>query len=262
MADPTLPAPLARLAADYWDTVLELDPMLATAVGDRRFDALLPDPTPEGRGAGRERLTSLEARLADLPLDAAWDAEARITCATLAESLHADIATIDSGLAAWNVDPVDGLPTSLLNLPDYQLVETPADGTAMVVRWRAIAEYLDRSTGTLRRGLAGGLVASAPTVERTIDMVATLLAEPDEDWPLLAPIAAVTASAAADAVAGGKPRTAAWTTADHERFAAGLRDAVANDIRPAFARLHAALTDEILPAARSADRPGMGHVPG
>ena len=36
------PAALDRLAADAWDTYLELDPLFATTLGDRRFDALVP----------------------------------------------------------------------------------------------------------------------------------------------------------------------------------------------------------------------------
>src|SRR4029453_5182326 len=44
-----------RLLERYWDGLLELEPLLGTAIGDERFDDRLPDPGPEGRGA-RERL--------------------------------------------------------------------------------------------------------------------------------------------------------------------------------------------------------------
>jgi uncharacterized protein (DUF885 family) len=52
------------------------------------------------------------------------------------------------------------------------------------------------------------------------------------------------------------------TTAERERFAADLRAAIANGIRPAFARLHELLVTEIRPAARPPERPGLCHVPG
>ena len=81
-------------------------------------------------------------------------------------------------------------------------------------------------------------------------ILADLLARPDDDWPLVAPLAGL---ARGD---GG-----AWSTADRERFVADVRAVVADDIRPAFARLHETLATEIRPAARPADRPGLCHLP-
>ena len=109
--------------------------------------------------------------------------------------------------------------------------------------------YTDGYVATLRRSLADGLVACAAPVDSVIDILAGLLASPDDAWPLLAPLAG----------AGADEGT---TTAERERFAAGLRAAVADGIRPAFARLHDALASEIRPAARPPERPGLCHIPG
>ncbi len=177
------------------------------------------------------------------------DAEARITRDALRESASADVAELDAGLLAWNVDPLDGVPTDFLNVPDYQRLETPEDGRNMVARWRAMAGYTDAHLASLRRSLADGRVACRAPAERTADILADALGTPTEDWTLLAPLAGL----------GALP---GWSTAERERFAAALRVAVETEVRPAFARLHDALVTEILPAARPAERPGMCHVDG
>jgi uncharacterized protein (DUF885 family) len=247
-ADPGEPEALARLAAEYWDTFLETHPLFATAVGDARFDDRLSDPTPEGTAAARARFAALRDRAAALDpgLLAGEDA---VTLSALRETIDSDIAELDTGILEWNVDPLDGVPAELLQVPDYQRLETPADGRSMVARWREMAVFADRHLATLRRSLADGRVACRAPGDRTVAILEELLDGPADDWPLLAPLAEL------DGLSG-------WTTAERERFATDLRAAVDDGIRPAFERLHDALVTEILPASRSQEHPGMCHVDG
>jgi uncharacterized protein (DUF885 family) len=92
-------------------------------------------------------------------------------------------------------------------------------------------------------------VACQVPADRVLASLTELLGTGTGDWPLLAPIAAAA-------------KLDGWTTADRERFASDLRTVVDEEIRPAFARFHASLVTEILPAARPAEKPGMCHVPG
>ncbi len=239
---------LGTLAGAYWETFLETNPLFATSLGDARFDDRLPDRSPAGIAAARTRYAGLLADV-DVLDRSAFGTEDRVTRDALREAVAADLADLDAGLAEWNVDPLEGVPVNLLNVPDYQRLETPDDGGHMVARWRGMAVYTDDHLASLRRSLADGRVACRAPAERTTAILAEILGTPTEEWPLLAPLAGV------DALPG-------WTTADRERFAAGLRDAVDLEIRPAFARLHDALVAEILPASRPADRPGMCHVDG
>ena len=53
-----------KLAADFWEDILQLEPMIGTMVGDERFDDKLSDPGPEGRARSEEvhrRALSLSA---------------------------------------------------------------------------------------------------------------------------------------------------------------------------------------------------------
>ncbi len=241
-------AAIDGLAADYWASFLEAEPLFATSIGDRRFDDRLPDPSPSGTEARHRTLTRQARRLDALPADG-LDERHRMTRLALREVLASDLATLDTGLGDWNVDPVEGVPAGLLLVPDYQRLETPGDGRRMVARWRAMAELTDAHIANLRRSRSAGRVACRAPVERAVAGLAGLLALPDEAWPLLAPLATL-------------DRAAGWSTADRERFADALRAAVRDDVRPAFFRLHAALGGEILPLARAPDRPGMAEVPG
>ena len=247
-ADAGAPASLARLAAEYWDTFLETHPLFATAVGDARFDDRLSDPTPEGIAAARARFAALGDRAAALDPDRLAGEDA-VTLSALRETIASDIAELDTGILEWNVDPLDGVPAELLQVPDYQRLETPADGRNMVARWRAMAVYADRHLATLRRSLADGRVACRAPGDRTVAILEELLDGPVADWPFLAPLAEL------DGLTG-------WTTAERERFATDLRAAVDDGIRPALERLHDALVTEILPASRSQEHPGMCHVEG
>jgi uncharacterized protein (DUF885 family) len=247
VTSPSDPGALDRLAADAWDTLLELNPLFATSLGDKRFDALLAPVAPAALAAGRARLSALLDRLDGL--GDPGPGEASITASELRETLRNELSGIDGGLWRWTVDPLEGIPTGYLDVPSYQRLETPADGAAMVARWHAMAAATDDHVANLRSSLAGGLVACAAPVESNVDIVAGVLALPDEEWPLLEPLATV----------DGRE---AWTTADRERFASALRGVVAEAIRPAIARLHDALASEILPNARPADRPGIGNLPG
>jgi uncharacterized protein (DUF885 family) len=241
-------AALDALAAEYWDAFLETNPLAATVLGDTRFDALLPDPTPEGAAAARGRFAAILGRVTALGPSIA-DPGDRITLSALRESAGSDVAGLETGLSDWNVDPMEGVPAELLLVPDYQRLETPADGQEMVARWRAMAGYTDRHTETLRRSLADGRVASRAPVARVVAILERLLEDRDDAWPLLAPLA--------------EPGSqSGWSTPERERFATELRGAVAEEIRPAFGRLHEALVMEIMPAARPDERPGMCHVPG
>jgi uncharacterized protein (DUF885 family) len=250
--DPTIqpdaPAALDALAADYWTVTLERDPTFATAIGDSRFDDRLADPSRDGTTASAARLSGLEARAEGIEPHQ-LDAARRVTLLALRQSIQANVAQVGANLGDWNVDHIDGLPGNLLQIPDYQRLETPDDGRRMVERWRAMPGYVDASLARLRGGLREGHVACRAPVSRTIDILDSVLAEPDDRWPLVRP-------------AGRAAELAGWSDADRRRLASDLVAAVQDGIRPAFQRYRSMLANEILPAARTDDEPGIGHVPG
>ncbi len=225
-------AALDQLAADYWDAWLARHPTYATAIGDRRFDDRLEDASPEGDAAWRGKLEDFGEQLS------ACDPGDGITHAALLEALARDHAFLDADLGSFNVDPMDGPQTHLLNSPEYQPARTDAEAAALLARWRAMPAFLDQASDNLRRGAAEGRVGVAPLVEKVVQQVDELLARQDREWPLAMP---------ADA----------WPAMRDE-----LLLVIGFQIRPAFERYRAVLLEEIAPLARPGERPGIMHVPG
>jgi uncharacterized protein (DUF885 family) len=244
-------ARLAELADAYWEASLAYEPTLATAIGDRRFDDRVADPTPEAAAAQRQRLARLLADVDAVGPVEALPLEGRLTWSTLRERLRADIGELASGLRDWNVDSLEGVPAGLLLIPDFQRVDTPEAAGTLLTRWRALAGLVRAHTATLRASLAEGRMAARPTVDRNIALLDGLLAEPVDRWPLVqTPLAAARAAGLS------------FSAAELRRFETALAAVTQDEIRPAFVGLRALLADEIRPAARPGTAPGMSHVPG
>jgi uncharacterized protein (DUF885 family) len=237
---------VAELAEEYWQQFLGDEPIFATAIGERRHDDRLPARSPEALADRRRRLANLLERVEAIAESALSDPD-RVTRAELIGVIERDDAGLAHDLDAWTVDPLEGPPVQALNLEALQPVRTPAEGEALVARWRAIAPWLDEHVANLRRGLADGRVAVRTPIAKAIDVLDTALATPAEDSPLLAP---------------ARVAHEDWPAGTVESLRSGLGGAVDDDIRPAFARLRTFLAEEVLPRARSDDEPGVGHLAG
>src|SRR5205809_7965536 len=83
------------LVDDYWDGLIEADPLLGTLVGDERFDDRLPDPGEAGRSKrealhrwGLSVLEALDRDVADVGVRWSLDMLEAIALRHLAEIEH------------------------------------------------------------------------------------------------------------------------------------------------------------------------------
>lgn len=237
---------VADLADRFWQEHLVADPVTATIHGDRRYDDRLDDPTPEGRAA---RLASLRATRRDVEaLDArALDAETRITRDALLTELDGEAAAIEADLGAWTLDPLDGPQITAIILESLQPLGTAADMAAMVARWRALGPWFEVHAANLRRAVGEGRIAVETPARKVLDQLDRLLAQPLDEWPLLAPLRR-------DDVIG---TPGAWAA-----FGGDLRSAVRDVVVPAIAAYAATVRDVVVPVARPDDQPGLAFVPG
>jgi uncharacterized protein (DUF885 family) len=237
---------LAQLADAFWEDVVADNPTFATILGDRRYDDRLDDPRPEALAAlvARRRETAAAAAAID---PAALSPRERVTRQMLIDEAEGHAASVASGLTEWTVDPMEGPQTHFLNLVDYQPVATPADGSRLVDRWRAMGPYLDLVIENLRRSVAAGRVAVRNPVAKTIDILERLEATPVADWKLAEP---------------GTVAHDDWSASDLAAFREALFDAVSEVAAPAFQRYRQVLSAEILPAARPPERAGLVTLPG
>ena len=237
---------LAELAEAYWDAYLQADPVQGTAIGDGRYNDRLPDLSPDGRHFLARRFEGLRERVAAVHPDPA-DREAPLTRAALLAAIDSQLATLAADAPSHTVDAMTGPLANFMNIPSFQPLRQPTDGVAMLARWRAMGPWLDDLGEALRRGLADGQSPVAGSVRSVLDEMDELLALPTTSWPLLAPL---------------ERQPAGWPDAEWRSFATDLQRAVEGEVRPAFARYRAFLSDEVLALSRDEEHVGICHLPG
>ncbi|HEY0713105.1 MAG TPA: DUF885 domain-containing protein, partial [Polyangia bacterium] len=237
---------LSELAALYWERRLQADPIEATLLGDHRFDDRLPDPSPAANQAVIDALGALASEVRHID-EAALAARDRVTRAALLGEIENDIAARRSAIADWAIDPRDGPHVTFQNLAQLTTIGRPEEGDAMVARWQKMAAYLDGRIANLRRSAAEGRIATQGSIRRVLAQLDEMLAAPDDTGVLLAPARAPHAD---------------WDRARLQRFRADLTAAVAEGVRPAFARYRQVIAEEILPHARDDAHGGVDQIPG
>ncbi|HLX33671.1 MAG TPA: DUF885 domain-containing protein [Candidatus Limnocylindrales bacterium] len=237
---------LRRAADAYWDDLLRDSPVLATILGDRRFDDRLDDRSPEGVARSEAMLRGHldAARAID---EAGLSTADRVTRQTLVDVIEGQLAALGTRIYEWNVDPMNGPQTTFLDLPDFQTVTTPEEGRDLVARWRAMGRYFDQAIADLRESMAEGRVAVREPVVRTIDELHGLATLAPADWKLAAP---------------ARLPLDDWSARDRDAFRSAVLGAVTEVAIPAFWRYRDALEGHVMPAARSNDQPGLCHIPG
>lgn len=238
--DPTLRALVER----YWTGLLEGDPENATRLSIHRFDDRWRDYRKEAFAARSARAAALLAELEALQAGAALDPGDRMTAAVLRFDLAPEAAQV-CRFEEWNVSAMSNPFLEWSNVPDLHLLSDPADAANLMARYRQIAPTIDAQIGNLRRGKEAGRISSQGSVSRAITVMKAGLAEPLERWALLRPLAATIPGLSAEAQA---------------QFRQELKEIVEQEARPAFLRFVALLEQEILPAARSEDAPGLASL--
>jgi uncharacterized protein (DUF885 family) len=159
-------AEVAALAVGYWDDVLRLNPLLATQVGDDRFDDRLPeigcaareDALPasasalrQARSIDRNGLSMVERTTLDV-----IEAHARAEFERL--SLGHDLLEA--------VDHLYGPGTLLDRILEVQPLQTSGQVRRFRLRLAALPAYLDGATELMREGIARGDRASVHRTRR------------------------------------------------------------------------------------------------
>jgi uncharacterized protein (DUF885 family) len=227
------------LAARYWDKYLALQPLVATTIGDDRFDDRFDDPSPAGRGAFRDLHATTLAELDALVRSGAGPdslSEAAVTADALRFMCETNIELEDSGWPLLeSIDQQDGPQVALPFLAQAQRTDSPERLDRFLARLAAYPRYVDAHIQRIADARAQGVLPVGRVVERVAEQLERILAEPAEQSPIVT-------------------RTTT-NPEDAQRVAAAL-DGFA---RPANARLLAAIR-EVLPASRP--EPGFANVPG
>jgi uncharacterized protein (DUF885 family) len=219
-----------RLAERFWEGYLELEPTVATAIGDERYDDRLPDPSEAGRSAKQVFYRGAMAELGRIER-AGLDAELRIALDTIEAASGRELDALRLRLDRLSAaSHVFGAGTLLADLGSIQRADTPERTERYLRRLEASAGYLDALREVCGEGARGGVTQPRLVVDRLIAQIGRQLDAPVED------------SAALAVVQGGSPET-------KERTADVLR----RHVWPAYGRLL-----ETLRSYREAARDSLG----
>jgi len=176
------------LVDDYWEGLIEADPLLGTLVGDERFDDRLPDPSEAGRSKReamhRRALGQLEALDRDVP-----DVGVRTSLDMLEAIALRDLAEIDHRLDRLRMVSHLWGPGQLFGeLGSLQRADTPERLYRYLARLDAAPDFFAAVNDVVREGVRAGVTAPRVVVERSVAQVERLMATPPETSPAVMPV--------------------------------------------------------------------------
>ena len=247
-ADPaTVAAELNTLLADWHEAQLKANPIMATALGDLRYNDQLPDFfSASFREQSEARERDFLDRIQRLDRDALAGQD----------RLSYDVFISDRTLSLeGNRFPGWMLPVNQMSnygsffaqlgsgksLQPFSEVKHYDDFLARIAAFPAINRSAMANT---REGMSAGVVQPRPVVEKSIPQFAAHVVERAEDSVFWGPISAMPESFPAE---------------ERERLTAAYRAAIMDTVVPEYAAMHDFLRDQYLPAAR--EGVGMMHLP-
>lgn len=177
-----------RLIERYWDDLLELEPLIGTAIGDERYDDRLPDPGPDGR-AERERLHRGALDEAAALNGSALDDDTRITLDILDAIARRELAGLEHRTDRLSAVSHLWGPAGLIGeLASLQRADTPERIERYAARLAATPAYYEAVLEIMREGIGDGVTAPRIVVERTLAQTDRLIEAGAQDSPTLAPV--------------------------------------------------------------------------
>ena len=224
---------LARLFDEAWQDRLQRDPLLATSVGEHRYDDRLPAVDPASLREAAEAAEGFLARLDEMDANV-WSREDRINVAILRRQLEDQIAGFRFGAFQIPFFSDEGFHTELLRLPAVMPLRTADDYARYIARLGGFPDYVDQHIDNMRDGAERGFTMPRVVLEGLMPTIDALVVAPDASV-LAKPFAEFPESIPPDR--------------REELLRQGLA-AVEQGALPAFAAFRDFLRDEYLPAAR------------
>ena len=224
------PTDVDRIAEEWVDTLVELDPTVGTYIGRTEADSKLGDYSP----AGLERTAEAMRRtVAQLDAAAVVDDVDRVTADDLRSELALALEANEAGLPLRDLNVIASPAQEIREIFDLMATADADDWSTISARLAAVPGAIDGYIETLRLGISRGNVPARRQV-REVAAQAHKIERGDGFF--------------AEFVQGAPSETPAALRTD---LAGGAADAGA-----AYARLAAFLEQELLPAAGDVDAVG------
>jgi uncharacterized protein (DUF885 family) len=155
LAAVTSAAAFHALVDEEWEARLREEPLLATSVGDHRYDDRLPSVAPAELERGVERRRATRQRLQAIDR-AGLDVADRISYDMLARELKDDVADHEFGSWQLPINADSGFHTGFAELPRYTTFASARDYRNYIARLRAFPAYVAQQIANMREGLRTG----------------------------------------------------------------------------------------------------------
>lgn len=239
---------LAALADRYIDGVFELNPVLATWLGESRYAGKFVDNlTPEFRLRERRLQEGTLAALNKIDVRQLTHADA-LTHQVLAyrASMRLEELQYDFHLTPFN--QFYSVPLTLVQFASTagaQPFRTVADYEAFLQRLAGFPGWVDSAIANMREGMTRQVVQPKVLMNRVLTQLKTQIVADPELSGFYVPV---------------KKFPATFAEADRTRLAVAYRNIITQKITPAFTRLHTFIEKEYLPRCR--DTAGLSATPG
>jgi uncharacterized protein (DUF885 family) len=241
-------AALDRLADDYFEEALRLNPVLATSIGDDRFnDQYVASFSDERRTASLALARKYSDALRRIDRNA-LDASHQVSYSILV----GDIAnTIEGDRHPSHLIPIDqfrnftGGFAQLGSGTGLHPFKTVKDYDDFLSRTAGFAKAVDNAIANMRRGVEQGIVAPRALMEKVLPQLEAHVVTDPKASIFYGPVNRFPESVSAT---------------DRARLTSAYETAIRDRLVPAYRRLHEFVRDEYLPRTRTTS--GLSALPG
>jgi uncharacterized protein (DUF885 family) len=232
---------------EYFERQLQLNPILATSIGDPRYNdrfvvSIAPEVIAQARQLERDYLGRINA------IDRGkLSAQEQVSYDIFKSSREREIDGFRFPGELIPMNQFYSVPNSFVQLGSgngMQPFKTVQDYDNFLKRIDGFVQWTDQAIVNMREGIRRGYTLPRILAERTLPQLQAQVVPRAEDSLYWGPIT-------------GMP--AGFPAADRERLTAAYRAAIESKIVPAYRKLHDFMRDEYVPKARASD--GMEGLP-
>ena len=232
-------AALNKLFEDYFERSLQLNPLLATFIGDHRYDDKLannigPREIAAGKAFDREFLAAA-LKFDSQPLSP----QDRLSLEIFVHERRVSIASEEFSGELLPINQTGGVPTLMPVLgsgSSAQPFATAQDYDRFLGRIKDYVVWSDQAITNMREGIRRGVVNPRVVMEKVRGQLADIIVADPAKSLFYQPVAKFP-----DAVGA----------ADRTRLEKAYRHAITSELNPSYQRLHDFIRDEYLPKARA-----------
>lgn len=222
-----------------WELTLQRQPVLATSLGDSRYNDRLIDTTTAAYRAQARRETQQQLKELTGFKKARLEPKDRVSYSMLKLDLEQSLA--GDRFPDWMqpISQIDGLPSFLAQMGSGQSIQpfrTTKDYDDWLKRLALAVPMFDGSIANMREGLKVGVTQPRAVMEKVLPQLQALTVGDPEKSLFWGPIQSFPEAVPA---------------ADRERITTAMRELLSTQVLPAYARMLAFVRDEYLPKART-----------